>query len=109
MIGKFKQLITFKNPTKVSDGAGGHTETYAAYASNIWANVEDEGGARDFSQGQDTIINKKKMSILYNQDVVDDLTKDTRIEYNGQEYAIERWFYVGEEKKVLRFKTVGVI
>lgn len=94
--------VTFLNPTKVSDGAGGHTESYAVLLS-CYAHVKDGGGSRYFIEAEDGITDKKTIYVYYQEDLYDNLHPDTRILYAGKEYAVNFYSLLNETKKILRF------
>jgi SPP1 family predicted phage head-tail adaptor len=104
-IGKFNKRVTFRNPTKVADVAGGHSESYTDLLET-WAAVEDRGGDRIFENGVDAIINRKTIYAFYRSALAAGLTKDTRIVYDGKEYAIDRITKVDEIKKIIQIEAV---
>jgi head-tail adaptor len=107
-IGHFKQIVTLKNPAKVSDGAGGYTETYSAFATDRWASVINKGGGRNFTEGQLGQIDRKQIKILYDYDVWSDLSLDTIVEYGGKEYTIDRFIQQDEERVVILIDVEAV-
>lgn len=40
MIGKLRHQITIQTPTRVANETGGFTQTWAAFASNLWAEIK---------------------------------------------------------------------
>jgi head-tail adaptor len=107
-IGQFKQIVTLKNPAKVSDGAGGYTETYSAFATDRWASVIDKGGNRYFAEGQLGQIDRKEIRILWDFEVWSDLSLDSRVEYGGKDYSIERISQQNEERIVIKIEVTAL-
>ena len=101
-IGSFDKTVTFQTPTKVADGAGGFTESYATLLS-CYAHVKDGGGLRYFSDGVDGIEVKKVIYVLYQDALYDELTPDTYVVYGGKEYSINFYSLLNETKKIIRF------
>jgi SPP1 family predicted phage head-tail adaptor len=101
-IGAFDKRVTFQNPTKVADGAGGYTESYATLLS-CYAHVKDGGGRRYFENATDGILDKKVIYVLYQDALYDELLPDTYVVYAGKDYAINFYSLLNETKKIIRF------
>jgi SPP1 family predicted phage head-tail adaptor len=101
-IGDFTKRVTFQNPTKVSDGAGGYTESYATLLS-CYAHVKDGGGNRYFENATDGILDKKVIYVLYQDALYDELLPDTYVVYAGKNYSINFYSLLNETKKIIRF------
>lgn len=101
-IGNFDKRVTFFNMTKVSDGAGGNTETPSTILS-CYAHVKDAGGQRYFSDGVDGIEVKKVIYVLYQDALYDELLPDTYVIYGGKNYSINFYSLLNETKKIIRF------
>ena len=98
----FTKRVTFQNPTKVADGAGGYTESYSTLLS-CYAHVKDKGGRRYFDNATDGIEDQKTIYVYYQEDLFDNLLPDTYITYAGKEYSIDRYALLNETKKIIRF------
>jgi SPP1 family predicted phage head-tail adaptor len=101
-IGAMDKRVTFQNPTKVADGAGGYTESYTTLLS-CYAHVKSEGGSRYFEQATDGILDKKTIYVLYQDALYDYLHADTYIVYAGKNYSINFYTLINETKKIIRF------
>jgi SPP1 family predicted phage head-tail adaptor len=101
-IGEFKQQVTFKNPTKVADGAGGYSESYATLLST-WASVKDASGSRYFLNAEGGMSKKKVVRVFYRDELYDALSEETIVVYNGEEYTIDYYTLINETKKIIRF------
>jgi head-tail adaptor len=107
-IGQFNKMVTISNPTKVSDGAGGYTETYAAIATDRWASVIDKGGGRNYTEGQLGQIDRKEIKIFYDYDLWVDLGLETKVNYGGKDYMVERIRQANEERIVILLEVVAL-
>jgi SPP1 family predicted phage head-tail adaptor len=101
-IGAFDKRVSFQTPTKVSDGAGGYTESYATLLS-CYAHVKEAGGSRYFENATDGITDKKTIYVLHQDALYDELTPDTYVVYGGKEYSINFYSLINETKKIIRF------
>jgi SPP1 family predicted phage head-tail adaptor len=104
--GEFNKRVTFSNPVKTPDGAGGNTEVYTIFLTT-WARVKDDGGSRVFQSAEDQVLQKKRFEVYYRASLATALRIDTRIGYAGKDYSIDRPMLVNEEKIVYRFDATA--
>lgn len=84
-IGQLDQQITIERPTRVSDGAGGFTETWAALET-VWADVFPEGGTERNEDGAFNATGTFRFVIRF----IDGLTERDRILWGGEYYNIRQ-------------------
>lgn len=105
-IGEFNHRVTFKTYPTSADGAGGQDESAATTILSTWARVEDMGTSRSLNEFVDTVQKRKRIEVFY-RSALSNLSKNTFIEYNGVEYAIEGNELLDEIKKIIRFDAVA--
>lgn len=84
IIGKLKHKITIEEKTKVSDGAGGWTETWVAFASNVSASIDPISGKEFFEAQQTQSSVSHKIRIRYKSGVLPSM----RVNFKGRIFAI---------------------
>lgn len=84
IIGKLRHKITIEQKTKVSDGAGGWTETWVAFASNVSAAIDPVSGKEFFEAQQTQSSVSHKIRIRYKPGVLPSM----RVNFKGRIFAI---------------------
>lgn len=85
IIGKLKHKITIEKKTKVSDGAGGWTETWMPFVSNVSASIDPISGKEFFEAQQTQSSVSHKIRIRYKPGVLPSM----RVNFKGRIFAIE--------------------
>lgn len=83
-IGKLRHKITIEHKTKVSDGAGGWTEDWVAFASNVSASVKPISGKEYYDAQQNQSELTHKIRIRYKAGV----TSAMRVNFKTRIFAI---------------------
>jgi SPP1 family predicted phage head-tail adaptor len=83
-IGKLRHKITIEHEAKVSDGAGGWTEDWVAFASNVSASIDPVSGKEDFGAEQIQSETTHKIRIRYKAGI----TSVMRVNFKGRIFKI---------------------
>ena len=102
----FNKKVTFKTVAKTEDDSGGHGEVYTTLLTTRAA-VYSKGGSRMLNEGTDHVVERKDIYVTYRAalSVVD---KDTRITYEGRDYAIQAKNFIDEVKHIIKYEGVAV-
>lgn len=102
----FRHKVTIKTVAKTEDDSGGHGEVYSDLVTTP-AVVESKGGTRMMSDGTDFVVERKNFYVTWRSafSVID---KDTRINFDGRDYAIQAKSFVNEVKHILKIEGVAI-
>lgn len=83
-IGKMRHRITIEQKTKVSDGAGGYTESWVPFVT-VWASIDPVSGKEFFEAQQTQSSVSHKIRIRYKSGVLPAM----RVNFKGRIFGIE--------------------
>lgn len=83
-IGKMRHRITIEQKTRVPDGAGGYTESWVAFVSNVSASIDPVSGKEFFEAQQTQSEVSHKIRIRYKLGVLPSM----RVNFKGRIFAM---------------------
>ena len=83
--GRFNKQITFSTITKVDDGYGGFTATYAPYAT-VWAYIKPLSLNEQLIRGQESGTTTYDVWVINTGDY--NFTRQMKVTYGGKEFVI---------------------
>lgn len=86
-IGQMNKRIVFRSVFKIADDSAGKLPAINDWFTS-WAQVKKISGQRAFDSGFDGLIDNYDVWIRYRLEV-DDITKDTRVTWNGKDHGIK--------------------
>lgn len=95
--GELKKLITIEQQSNVSDGMGGATTTWTAYASNVFASIWTVSAKEIINKTQESLNITHRIRIRYKSGI----TNSMRIKYGSMYYNIVSIINVGMENKMI--------
>jgi SPP1 family predicted phage head-tail adaptor len=112
--GKLRSLIVIERKTKVADGIGGFTETWAADpAEGVWAEWTGYKGTAQFNSeelrsGRQTPINRFRVVIRHRGDAYGApyYTEADRVVYRNRTYNIEAIIDVEDREQWLEMTVI---
>jgi len=108
MIGDYKHLVTFQDPTRTPDGVGGYTETWADLSPATWKVAIVPAAAADLERlVPGTVLTQATSRVLghYHPGV----STSTRMLYNGKTFAITGAIYVDTLPPTMELAAVETV
>ncbi len=101
LAASLKKRVTIQNPTSVSDGQGGFTETYADGAT-VSASITPAKGYEKYQAMQAQTPITHEILMRYRADV----TTASRLKYSTRVFWVQECLNVDEENRFLKIKAV---
>lgn len=99
-IGKLKKLITIQQNTPTRGTTGEPLASWAAYATNRWAEILPEAGDEGFSAQKITTQRQMTVRLRY----IAGVTSAMRVVYGGENFNILTVVNTGEQNRELVLK-----
>lgn len=106
MVGlkEYTKTITFQNPTKTGTTSGGNTEEYASLVTTR-ASATKTDGYRTIENGYDNVVEVYEFMCFWRYNLEQNVSKDTRIVFEGKEFRLESWEVIDSGYKLMKFKA----
>lgn len=104
----YTDTITFKNPVKTDNTSGGSTDAYSSFVTTR-ASATKLDGYRNVENGYDSVIEVWEFVCFWRYNLEQNVDKDTRIVFDGQEYRLESWQTVDSGFKLMKFKASCIL
>lgn len=99
----FRQVFQFENPVKAQNGSGGFSEEFdVLYSARGY--FRQLSGNRDFSTGQDLMVEAYEMFCYWRSALERNITKDTRVIYDNKIFRIDRIERWNENRQFYRLE-----
>lgn len=99
-IGKLKKLVTIQQNTPTRGATGEPVASWAAYASNRWAEIVPEDGSEGFSAQKITTQRQMTVKLRY----ITGVNSAMRLVYGGENFNILTAVNTGEQNRELVLK-----
>jgi len=103
----FRQRVEFVNIIKTTNASGG-IQTAESTLAERWAKVVTKVWQRDTEADRVVQQNRIKMWCRVDPDLKAGIGTDTRVNWNGQQYAINGFDIVNQREMIFQFELNGI-
>jgi len=101
-VGFLQHQINIQTPTRVADGAGGGTITWANHAANAWASIEPLGASQAWWAKHLEHRVTHVIHVRYETSFTDAVTSDMRVQFGTRIFHIQGIKNIKENREFLQ-------
>lgn len=104
-IAQMKMVLKFEQVNKSADETGGQTEGYTDWFTTR-GYFREKRVYDDFQSGYDQSVKVYEGWIWWRNEIEANITKDTRLVFEGRSFKMGPWGQVGEKRKMIHLKQL---
>jgi head-tail adaptor len=104
-IGQMKMVVKFEQVIKSSDDTGGQNEQYVDWFTTRGF-IREKRVYDAFESGYDESVKIYEGWIWWRNEIEANISKDTRLIFEGRSFKMGPWSQVGEHRKMIHLKQL---